>query len=604
MAGPDDDAQRRDEIQTYALDPHPRSAATYPWLLSAARVPGPASPRSAESVAPALVARAIADGHPPRFTPATIVQLQRTIGNAGVTRLLVARCPDGEVPPEGCVECGRPPVQRAVRAPGVQRQAGGRPTIRLGSKGAVVSELQKRLVDAGASIEVDGAFGGRTLKAVKAAQGAAGLTADGIVGPRTWGAIDAGVRLPGGGTPPRGYAELLERVRTAIGAIRGGGPAGPGAAPVLAIGTQVQRQDEDDEDDSLWDQATEAASGAWDAATEQAGSAVDYGSEQAGQAWDYASEQAGEAWDAASGAAGEAWEAGSEAAGAAWEQAEEAAGGAVESVADTGEQLWEGASQVVESFADEVAGIPGAIRERFGSEIGALEGVIAGLGSGFRLTDDEIAAMTEIVTGLTSGLELDVGATNESTCAAATQAVAFSTPAFSVSFEGLEDLNKKVSGKLGGVAGHVNLAAFPKMDVTCWDGTGPSRTVGAAKITAKGSATFPTPAEPDEAKWKTQSADRPREITGIKDYFSIIKAHEGEHVRIYKDAFSGAPDELKGLTESEAKTKFNSIVCGAFRSQDSLDKSEGCVEVVNGKDANKAGASACNLTPNAAKSCP
>ena len=650
---PAGDARGRHAIQTYALDRDPRATNAPGWLVGAARVPdvpgrgwaasaaqARTGQRADTALGPALVARAIADGGQPRLTQATVVELQRTIGNAGVTRLLVARCPDGEVPPEGCAECGKSPAQRQVaQAFPVQREAGDRPTIRFGSTGPAVSELQSRLVNTGASIEVDGDFGGRTLKAVKATQSAAGLSADGIVGPKTWGALDVGVQLPGGGTPPRGYRALLDQVGAAIGALRGAVPAGA-EAPVSSIGSgrnplrhalaqtatgatgaavptapaAVQREDEEDEE-SLWDQATDAASGvldeaseaageAWDAGAEAAGEVWDAGAEAAGEVWDAGAEAAGEVWDAGAEAAGEVWDAGAEAAGEVWDAGAEAAGGAWESTTDAAEQLWDGATQVVESFVDEVAGIPGALRERFGSEIAALEQVIKSLGQGFRLTDEEIAGMTKIVTGLMDGLDVDVTSDIESTCAAATQAVAFSQSSFKVSFEGLSDLNTKVSARLGGSAGHVNLAAFPSFTVTCWDGTGPSRTVGAAKVTAKGSATFPTPAEADEAKWRTQSADRPREIIGIRNYFSIVSAHEGEHVRIYKDAFSGAADQLKGLTESEAKTKFNSITCEAFKSQDSLDNSEGCVEVFGGKDSNKAGASACGLTPNAASSCP
>ena len=439
-------AHGRHAIQTYALDRDPRATNAQAWLVGAARVPdlpgrgwaaagqGRDSQRADTALGPALVARTIADGGQPRLTPATVVQLQRTIGNAGVTRLLVARCKDGEVPAEGCHECGKPPPvqRRAAQVPPVQRQSGGRPTIRLGSTGPAVSELQSRLVRAGASIEVDGAFGGRTFMAVKATQAAAGLSADGIVGPKTWGAIEAGVQLPGGGTPPRGYRALLDQVSTAIGALRGAVPGTAEAAPVSAIGAArtvpprhamepaVQRQDEEDEDESLWDQATDAASGAWDEASEAAGEAWDYGtdaageawdaaSEQAGNAWDYGTEAAGEAWDAGTEAAGEIWDAGTEAAGEVWQQAEEAAGGAWESATDTVEQLWDGATQVVESFVDEVAAIPGAIRERFGSEIAVLEQVIKSLGQGFRLTDEQIAGMTEIVTGLMDGFDSTSG---------------------------------------------------------------------------------------------------------------------------------------------------------------------------------------------------
>jgi peptidoglycan hydrolase-like protein with peptidoglycan-binding domain len=66
------------------------------------------------------------------------------------------------------------------------------PTIRRGSTGNPVRRAQKRLTlggyDAGG---VDGSFGAKTEAAVKHFQKDQGLTQDGIVGPKTWNAIDA-----------------------------------------------------------------------------------------------------------------------------------------------------------------------------------------------------------------------------------------------------------------------------------------------------------------------------------------------------------------------------------------------------------------------------
>lgn len=59
-----------------------------------------------------------------------------------------------------------------------------RKTLRLGSKGADVSYLQRRLV-----VTVDGDFGPITDAAVRKYQGKKGLVIDGIVGPATWGAL-------------------------------------------------------------------------------------------------------------------------------------------------------------------------------------------------------------------------------------------------------------------------------------------------------------------------------------------------------------------------------------------------------------------------------
>lgn len=64
--------------------------------------------------------------------------------------------------------------------------------IRLGSKGAPVSALQRELRAAGYRIEVDGDFGGETDKAVRAFQRTRGLVDDGIVGPKTLKALRGG----------------------------------------------------------------------------------------------------------------------------------------------------------------------------------------------------------------------------------------------------------------------------------------------------------------------------------------------------------------------------------------------------------------------------
>lgn len=62
-------------------------------------------------------------------------------------------------------------------------------TLEKGSRGAQVKALQTLLVGAGYSCGksgADGVFGADTLTAAKAFQKAKGLTADGIVGKKTW----------------------------------------------------------------------------------------------------------------------------------------------------------------------------------------------------------------------------------------------------------------------------------------------------------------------------------------------------------------------------------------------------------------------------------
>lgn len=69
-------------------------------------------------------------------------------------------------------------------------------TIRKGSTGPDVVECQEDLIQLGYDLTpygADGKFGAKTETAVKAFQKASGLTADGIVGPKTWEALDKAV---------------------------------------------------------------------------------------------------------------------------------------------------------------------------------------------------------------------------------------------------------------------------------------------------------------------------------------------------------------------------------------------------------------------------
>jgi peptidoglycan hydrolase-like protein with peptidoglycan-binding domain len=68
-----------------------------------------------------------------------------------------------------------------------------RPTLRRGSKGEYVTLLQTKLALLGYDLGkcgIDGDYGRSTESAVKAFQKDAGLSADGICGPRTWSALD------------------------------------------------------------------------------------------------------------------------------------------------------------------------------------------------------------------------------------------------------------------------------------------------------------------------------------------------------------------------------------------------------------------------------
>lgn len=70
---------------------------------------------------------------------------------------------------------------------------GDTPTLRDGSSGMAVSRLQRSLTAAlERTVGVDGLFGPRTEEAVRDYQSSRGLDVDGIAGPQTWGALQAG----------------------------------------------------------------------------------------------------------------------------------------------------------------------------------------------------------------------------------------------------------------------------------------------------------------------------------------------------------------------------------------------------------------------------
>lgn len=64
-------------------------------------------------------------------------------------------------------------------------------TLKYGSTGAEVKTLQTLLNAQGFKLTVDGIFGAKTTTAVKDFQTRKGLIADGVVGEKTWAALNA-----------------------------------------------------------------------------------------------------------------------------------------------------------------------------------------------------------------------------------------------------------------------------------------------------------------------------------------------------------------------------------------------------------------------------
>ncbi|SCY91141.1 LysM peptidoglycan-binding domain-containing protein [Alkaliphilus peptidifermentans] len=114
------------------------------------------------------------------------------------------------------------------------------PTLRLGSRGADVERLQRLLRDASFDPgAIDGIFGSRTQSAVIAFQRSKGITADGVVGVRTWTALGVDCAVPPPPPPPptcptgtRAYTivagdtffNLAQRFNTTVDAIRRANP--------------------------------------------------------------------------------------------------------------------------------------------------------------------------------------------------------------------------------------------------------------------------------------------------------------------------------------------------------------------------------------------
>jgi GH25 family lysozyme M1 (1,4-beta-N-acetylmuramidase)/peptidoglycan hydrolase-like protein with peptidoglycan-binding domain len=90
-------------------------------------------------------------------------------------------------------------------------------TVKEGSRGAAVKALQHQLNASGARIDTDGVFGPATAAAVRAFQKAKKLDADGIAGPRTWSALLADQGGSGTDIPAGEAVSLAKQVLKAPG---------------------------------------------------------------------------------------------------------------------------------------------------------------------------------------------------------------------------------------------------------------------------------------------------------------------------------------------------------------------------------------------------
>jgi peptidoglycan hydrolase-like protein with peptidoglycan-binding domain len=135
------------------------------------------------------------------------------------TEEALRRARGGAAPDTPTIEAGDPPASEAFEFQALEFEAPatGQPTLRRGSNGSAVTDLQQRLARAGFGLGlIDGIFGSQTDRAVRAFQQARGLMVDGIVGPQTWSGLAASTpSRTGAGAITAGQWRLPDSVRLA-----------------------------------------------------------------------------------------------------------------------------------------------------------------------------------------------------------------------------------------------------------------------------------------------------------------------------------------------------------------------------------------------------
>lgn len=89
--------------------------------------------------------------------------------------------------------------------------ASGWPTLKKGSRGGVVVDLQHLLNARGQRLTTDGIFGARTAAAVKSFQGSRSLARDAVVGAKTWPKLVVSTRQGSRGAAVKGVQHALRR---------------------------------------------------------------------------------------------------------------------------------------------------------------------------------------------------------------------------------------------------------------------------------------------------------------------------------------------------------------------------------------------------------
>jgi peptidoglycan hydrolase-like protein with peptidoglycan-binding domain len=330
-------------------------------------------------------------GQAPGGVTGHLLGLQRTAGNAAVSRMVAG---------------GGGGAETAM--------------LRVGSRGAEVEKLQRALNGSGRCnpVAVDGQFGPGTGAAVRQAQAAFGLMADGIVGPATWGALSgAPAQSAGQPTGAAGQGGLaaqaaakLAQIKTLI--------ATAAAKPVPAAGAQVETSTSvgaaatadkaslrgpQDDDESWYDQAANAVSNAAEVVSETASSAASSVADTASQAAGAVSDAAGQVYDnvteAASGAAawvgdkaGEAYGAAAAVAGQAYSAASSAASsagtwaqGVVEKAVDTATSAAATVGTAASSVVSDLEALGQAVVQGVAAELSDLRDLAGRIAAGLGL---------------------------------------------------------------------------------------------------------------------------------------------------------------------------------------------------------------------------
>ena len=130
----------------------------------------------------------------------TVIEAMGTINGVTTTRVTAGKWTHwGELVGIDYVNTGKEASSNVIStgaAGGVEKSPSGQPTMRRGSKGEAVRELQTMLLKLGYDLGpcgIDGDFGKATEAAVRSFQADHRLTVDGIAGPATYGELEKSV---------------------------------------------------------------------------------------------------------------------------------------------------------------------------------------------------------------------------------------------------------------------------------------------------------------------------------------------------------------------------------------------------------------------------